>query len=396
MKIDAVPDQPKMNQTVYLDNNATTALDPEVFEAMAPYLQSFAGNPSSQHARGRSARRAVDQARRQIADSLDVDPREIIFTSGATEANNLAILSIDAPAGSAVLVNPAEHPSSLEPARSLERRGYSIETLSLDSQGRIADVADCLSPTARLAVIQLANSETGCVQAIDEIFRILPDGCRLHCDAAQAVGKIPVSFHRLGADSLTISGHKIHGPPGIGALLVRHGVRLTPLFTGGRQQQGYRPGTEPVALIAGLAKAIAIATARLDQQAAYVRSLRDRFEASILSRIDGVVCNGAGGPRLPNTSNLSFLGADVEALLIALDLAGVYCSAGTACASGSLEPSPTLLAMGLSHERVHSAVRFSLSRFSTAEEVDQAVAQITRAVGEVRASAVSQPRVEGR
>lgn len=368
---------------IYLDNNATTQLDPEVLEAMRPYLADVFGNPSSRHSAGRAARQAIDRSMQQIAAALDAQPEQILFTSGATEANNLAIASI--PDGAHVLVSPADHPSALDAAERLTRRGCEITRLRLTAEGYVSSLSAELRDDTRLVVVQLANSETGCIQPVAELAQQLPEQCRFHCDATQAVGKIPVRFGQLGVTSLSCSGHKLHGPAGVGVLIVRDPEMLRPMMFGGHQQRGLRPGTESVAAIVGMGKAIEIATTRLEEHSQHLGRLRDRFEQLVAERIDSVAFNRCEH-RLPNTSNISFLGAKAEALLIALDLSGVCCSAGTACSSGSLEPSAVLRAMGIEGQRLEGALRFSFGRFNTDEDVDRAVDALVRVCQKVRAS----------
>lgn len=359
---------------IYLDNNATTALDPAVFEAMRPYWTGPAGNPSSRHAAGRQARRGIDLARRQIADAINCGIDEIVFTASATEANNLAILGAIGELGARVLANAGEHPSCIEPVAMLSRRGWIVDSLKLDATGRLQLPIDLKTLSPRLAVVQLANGETGCVQDIVAIAVALPKTCGIHCDAVQALGKIAVDFRSLGVSTMSLSGHKIHGPAGVAALIVRGDCRLKPILYGGHQQRGFRPGTEPVALIVGLGEAIRLATSNLETNAAHMRTMRDRLESTLVDRLEGVVRNGPDdGHRLPNCTNLSFPGIRAEPLLIAMDLAGVFASAGAACSSGSLEPSAVLTAMGISGGRLHSAIRFSVSRWTTAQEIDEAV-----------------------
>lgn len=386
MRITSDPDRRKGNfSIIYLDNNATTPLDPAVREAMLPYLGGMAGNASSRHSAGRWARKAIDKARRDIADCLDADPEEIFFTSGATEANNWAILSNGPKSTGRVLVSPADHPSAIEPARILAKSfAWSFDELTLDADGRVTNFRAQFQPDARLAIIQLANSETGCIQEVGRLVAECGTNCRFHCDAVQAVGKIPVRFHQLGVASLAISGHKLHGPTGVGALIVRKGFPCPPRLFGGHQEGGFRPGTEPIAAIVGLATAVRITVDGLPTNAARLADLRDRLENRLLAEIPDVICNSPGENRLPNVSNLSFLGVKAETLLIALDLAGVCCSAGTACASGSLEPSPVLRAMGVSKERLDSAIRFSVGRFNTTAEIDDAAERISRCVKQIR------------
>lgn len=377
-----------MTAPIYLDNNATTPMDPEVLEAMLPHLRGLAGNPSSGHGAGREARRAIDAARRRIAEALSVEPAAIVFTSGATEANNLAMLPRDPPAAPGhVLVSPSEHPSALDPALRLSRFGYEVEMLALDESGRGVDLAARLRPETQLVVVQLANSETGTIQPVGRLADALAPGTRWHVDAVQAVGKIPVDFQALGATSLAISAHKIHGPVGVGALLARPEALGRPLLLGGRQQFGRRAGTEPVALIAGLGKAVELAVRNLEANARRMAERRDRLEALLLEHLDGVVLNAPREARLCSTSNLSFAGVSAEALVIALDLDGVACSTGTACASGAAEPSAVLRAMGLPAERVASAVRFSVSRTTTQEEIERAAVIVVQAVRRLRGGA---------
>lgn len=368
-------------QPIYLDNNATTALDPAVFAEMLPFLSGAPGNASSKHAFGRKARQAVERSRERIAAALDCDPTEVVFTSGATEANNLACNAFTNPGR--VLVSTVEHPSALEPMLELRKRGCGVEELPVDSHGRI-DPASFNSEGAILVFIQAANSETGAIQPIAEL-AAKAKGARFHCDAVQAVGKIPISFRSLGVTSLSISGHKIYGPTGIGALLVRKDAPLLPAMHGGGQQSGTRPGTEPVALIVGLAAAVKIAIARLEEDSQRLAVLRDRFEKQLLDRHPTLTINPAAGTlRLPSTSNISFPGVPAAAMVMRLDLEGVACSAGSACSSGSMTPSHVLKAMGLTGERLVGAVRFSLGRFTSVEEIDRAAETVADVYAKVR------------
>ena len=374
--------------SIYLDNNATTAMDPEVLEAMLPYLRQLTANPSSRHAAGRAARVAIERACEQIALALGADVDEITFTSGATEANNVAILQPLHGDQPHVVVLSTEHPSSLEAARQLRQLGANVEELSVDDEGLLIDTSDVIRAWTSLAIVQLANSETGVVQDIKHVRQALPEACRLHVDAVQGVGRVPINFHDLGATTMSLSGHKIHGPPGIGILLARREVKLTPRLFGGQQQEGLRPGSEPVALIVGLGKAVSLASANLEENTSRMSLLRDKFEGKLRSTISDIVVNGSTQHRLPNTSNVSFIGARAEAVLMGLDLVNIRASAGTACASGSLEPSPVLIAMKLARERFDSAIRFSMSRFTTSDDVDQAAALIAQTVERVRRSIV--------
>jgi cysteine desulfurase len=377
---------------IYLDNNATTSIDPAVREVMLRYMGGEAGNPSSRHASGRWARQAVEEACEKIAAGLDCHPEEITFTSGATEANNLAIGTWrDDPMPIRVLAT--EHPSSLLPAIELSKAGHPVELIHVDGEGLARWDFDLASGCR--GVVQWANSETGTLQEIDSIRSLWPGLTDWHVDAVQAIGKVAGSFRKSGATTWALSGHKIHGPPGIGALIVRKGTTIRPVFLGGSQQAGLRPGSEPVPLIVGLGEAIHQATTRFDTIYRHLCDCRHRLEETLFARIPHIAINGAHGPHLPSkrlasTSNISFFGARAEAVLIGLDLEGVQASAGTACASGSMEPSPTLLAMGLERDRVSSAIRFSVSRFTTLEEIDQAALKIVDVVAKVR-SRLSSP-----
>lgn len=375
-------------EVIYLDHNATTPLDPAVLDEMMPYLSRATGNASSQHSLGRNARQAIDRATSRIAQALAADPAEIVFTSGATESNNLAIRSVPGRGGGHALVLPSEHPSAWEPAQSLAREGWIIESMKLDDDGQAVDLGSSIRPETRLLVMQLANSETGVIQEVEALSTLAPPRCWIHCDATQGVGKIPVRFRQLNVTSLSFSGHKLGGPQGIGGLLVRRDASLRPMFLGGFQQRGLRAGTEPVALIVGLASAIERAANQLEERSNRLRALRDRLESALLNQVGDVHRNGSSERRLPNTTNLSFLGASAEALVINLDLAGVCASAGSACASGAMKASTTLRAMGLDHQRVQSAVRFSVGGSTTPDDVDRAVPRIVDAVARTRLGAI--------
>jgi cysteine desulfurase len=356
---------------IYLDHNATAPLDPAVLDAMMPYLTRGVGNPSSPHRAGRAARHAVESAREAIAHFLDAHPDEVTFTSGATEANNLALYSLAGEQPCVLAHSGIEHPSAAEPLAHLEKQGYTLVSL------RAASGGPSEARGFSRACVQLANHETGEVLPVADIAAVAPT----HCDATQAVGKMPVSFHGLGVASLAFSGHKIHGPQGIGALLLRRGATLRPMLRGGGQQRGLRPGTEPAALIVGLAAAVTLAVSHLEENVARLRLLRQAFWDGL--RDAGPVLSSPEDG-LPHVLNVSFPGLKSDALVIALDLAGVACSAGAACASGSLLPSPVLRAMGLPEAQVRSSVRFSLGRHQTAEEVREAAARICQCVKKMR------------
>jgi cysteine desulfurase len=380
---------------IYLDNNATTPLLPAVWEAMRPLLGDAFGNPASAHYAGRRARRGLEDARELVANLLDAHPDEVVFTSGATEANNLAIFGLAGSPPGHVIASPVEHPSVAEPVRCLEERGFTVSWLQVDGNGVVR--LEEMRAETRLICVQLANHETGTVQPIRRLFgerrglspppgrRDEPGGSSFHCDATQAVGKLPVRFHDLGVTTLSLSAHKFHGPKGIGALLVRRGTRLQPLLWGGHQQQGRRPGTEPVALAVGLATALDLAVREMEDRRARMERLRDCFLDG-LRAAEPLVLNGSVAEGLPHTLNISFPGCRADALLMNLDLAGVACSTGSACSSGSLLPSPVLQAMGMSAERLHSAMRFSLSPLLTESEVIEAARRIVAVVQRLRQS----------
>ncbi|MCS6853105.1 MAG: cysteine desulfurase [Gemmataceae bacterium] len=369
---------------IYLDHNSTTPVLPEVEEAMRPFAAEIFGNPASAHAMGRKARQALESAREQVADLLQAHADEVVFTSGATEANNLAIFGLAGPAPGRILAAPIEHPSVVEPIRQLEVRGWSVSWGAVDGDGVF--VPHQLEPTAdlRLACLQLANHETGAIQPVRALAERLAGRVPLHCDAAQAAGKMPVRFHDLGVATLAISAHKFYGPKGIGALVVRRGVRLAPQLFGGHQQRGRRPGTEPVGLAVGLAKALALASAHLDARQQRLTLLRQRFLRVLRIQAAPVVLNGPETGGLLHTLNLSFPGCRADVLLMNLDLAGIACSTGSACSSGSLLPSPVLQAMGVGPDRLHSAMRFSLGFQQTEAEIEEAARRIAAVVRRLR------------
>jgi cysteine desulfurase len=373
---------------IYLDNNATTALDPEVLEAMRPHFLR-AGNAESRHSAGRAARRAWESAKETVAAILGAEPSEVIFTSGGTEANNLAVFGLagaeNAPGH--VVSSPIEHPAVAEPVARLEAAGFNVDRPAVNCEG-LADV-DAMGSTfrddTRFATLMLANNETGALQPVAALAacakaRNIP----VHTDAVQAVGRIPVDFQDLGVATLAASAHKFHGPVGVGILLVRSGVRLGSRLFGGGQQQGRRAGTIAVPLAVGLAKALELwhteAGARLER---WTR-LSDRLEAGLIERIgaDLVIRNGPSDPskRLPQTLNVGLPGLDGDSLLMQLDLAGVSASLGSACASGSTRPSPTLVAMRVPDARLRSSVRFSLAATTTEGEIDAAIERIAAIV----------------
>jgi cysteine desulfurase len=378
--------------TIYLDHNATTPMLPQAAEAVAAVYRSAAANPASQHTSGRYARRILEGARDSVAailgarcDATHAD--QIIFTSGGTEANNLAILGLAGPSPAHMIVSAIEHPSVAAPAAHLRRLGWDVDILPVSDKGvvHVELLPDLLRPNTRLVSIVLANNETGVVQTVARAAQLCADrGVLLHTDAVQAVGKIAVDFQHINAAAMTLSAHKFHGPPGIGALLVRHDAKIAPLLHGGFQQAGARPGTEPVALAAGLQMALEHWHPQRNAIGRRMTDLRDEFELQLRGGWPDLVINGSPAERVPQTSNVSFPGLDRQALMMALDLAGVACSTGSACASGSSEPSTTLLAMRCPRPILDSSLRFSLGQQTTHSEINDAVSRILRICNELR------------
>lgn len=376
---------------IYLDHNATTPLDPAVLEAMAPYFLS-GGNPESRHAFGRTARRAWELAKETVAQILGAEPTEVIFTSGGTEANNLAIFGLAGAETSPghVVSSLIEHPAVGEPVARLEAAGFAVDRMPSNPDGLadLACVAESLRDDTRFATLMLANNETGAIQPVVQLAALLAArGIPVHTDAVQAVGRIPVHFRDLGVTTLAASAHKFHGPVGVGLLLVRRGVKLGSRLFGGGQQQGRRPGTIPVPLVVGLATALQKWHDQSAPRLARWTYLRNRLEAGLITALgrDQVVRNGPASDalRLPQTLNVGFPGLDGDALLMQLDLAGIAASLGAACASGSTRPSPTLMSMRVPDNRLRSSVRFSLGAATTEAEIDEAVARIAAVVRQV-------------
>ena len=372
---------------IYLDNNATTRPFPEAVEAMSRCFLEHYGNPGSHHAEGRTARQPLEEARESLARMLDADPSEVIYTSGGTESTNLAIFGCTTGEPGTIVLTAGEHPATIESCRLLEQRGWKLHNLTVDSVGRLnPDQFDDLPwDDIRLVTIILAHNETGVIQDLTELSkRCRENNVWFHVDAVQAVGKIPVKFHELGATSLSLGAHKFHGPRGIGALLLREGAQLVPYLFGGHQEAERRPGTEPVALAVGMTKALEVWHADDEQRMSTTRSLRDRLQAGLQERCEPTAVNGSLEHRLPNTLNIAFTGLQGEALLINLDLEGIACSLGSTCASGSAEPAPSLMAMGCPPEVYESAVRFSVSVENTTEEIDEAIDRIATVVKRLR------------
>jgi cysteine desulfurase len=384
---------------VYLDHNATTPVLPAVLEAMTTVFRDDFGNASSVHAFGQAAKRRLEEARRQVAHALGAQPNEIVFTSGGTEADNLAILGLvryDTRPVKHVITSAIEHPAVLETCAQLEREGVEVTRVPVNSQGLVDpdDVRRALRRETVLITIMHANNELGTIQPIAEIARLAREaGVWMHSDGVQALGKTPVDVNELGVDLYSISGHKIYGPKGVGALFVRQGVPLGRIQFGGHHERDRRPGTENVPGAVGLAAAISLMQSDLEQETARLARLRDRLEQGILERVPNVSVNGRGAPRVPNTSNICFRGVDGEALLIALDLAGFAVSSGSACSSGASEPSHVLTAIGLDRKDARASLRFSLGRLNTEDQIEALIEAVAEAVARLRALAPVGDRV---
>ncbi len=373
---------------VYLDNNATTPILPEVFEAMRPWFGEHFGNASSIHHHGQETRAAVEDARESVAKLLGCSASEVVFTSGGTESDNLGLIGFVAP-GDHVIISSVEHHAVLHAAKHLEEIGCELAILPVDGRGLIdpADVKRALRPKTRLISVMMANNETGVLQPVEEIGRIAAEaGVYFHTDAVQAAGKVSVDVRRIGCHALSISGHKMHAPQGVGALYVKKGTRLKPLFYGGRHERSRRAGTENVPGIVALGKAAELAEASLESgDIQKIAAMRDRLEHGILALVEEAGVNGGGAPRVPNTTNLYFDHIEGEALVIALDLRGLAVSTGAACSSGAIEPSHVLLAMGLRPDRARASIRFSLGKQTAEEDIDFALALIPETVAHLRA-----------
>ena len=374
-------------QRVYLDNNATTPVLPEVFEAMRPYFGEQFGNASSIHHHGQETRAAVESARESVAELLGCDPSEIVFTSGGTESDNLAIAGLVKP-GDHVITSSIEHHAVLHAVQHLEEIGCEITIVPVDERSLINpdDVTRALRPNTKLITVMMANNETGVLQSLEEIGKLATDaGVLFHTDAVQAAAKVPIDVKRIGCQALSISGHKIHGPQGIGALYVKKGARLQPLFRGGQHERSRRAGTENVPGIVGLGQAARIAndgfkTGGIERLAA----MRDRLQRRILEQIEDARVNGDGAPRVPNTTNIRFDHIEGESLVIALDLKGLAVSTGAACSSGAIEPSHVLTAMGLRSEQARASIRFSLGKQTTEDDIEFALRILPETVARLR------------
>ena len=375
---------------IYLDNNATTQVDPRVAEHLQGILRQRLVNPASQHAAGRRARSILEDAREGLltlckARTQGMQSDTSIFTSGGTESNNLAICGIAAKRPGILVVSSIEHPSVLATAQRLEQQGRAVRYLACSESGQvdIEPVADWIDRGDQIAMVSLmlANNETGVLQPVRELVRLCkPALIPVHTDAVQALGKVPIDFQALEVDAMTLTAHKLHGPVGIGALLLRHSIKLEPMFFGGFQQQSLRPGTESPFLASSFAFTARLAVAEEDIRYARMLQCRELLESVLLSRIPGAIVLGANAPRLPHTTSISFPGLDRQLLQLALDREGIACGTGSACASGSSQPSHVLQAMNLPKQVVHGAIRLSLCWETTAEQVLEAAERITRVV----------------
>jgi cysteine desulfurase len=375
--------------TIYFDNNATTPVAPEVFDEMLPYLKEFYGNPSSMHTFGGQLHRKVEEARGQVAQLIGADPEEIIFTSCGTESDNTAIMSAveSLPGKRHLITTRVEHPAVLNFCKHLARKGFRVTFLPVNNQGQLSldELLKVLDEDTALVSIMYANNETGVVFPIAEIAEILKERRILfHTDAVQAGGKIPIDIKKLPVDLLSLSGHKLHAPKGVGVLYVRKGTRFYPYIIGGHQERGRRAGTENVASIIGLGKACELAGKNLTEEISYLKGLRNKLETALLKSCPDVRINGDVNNRLPNTTNLSFEYVEGEAILLRLNEYGVCASSGSACTSGSLEPSHVLRAMGVPFTAIHGSIRFSLSRYNTETELDRVLEIMPGIIKELR------------
>ncbi len=376
-------------KTIYLDNNATTRPDPEVLEAMLPFLTDHWGNPSSMHTFGGNVRRPVEQAREQVAALLGADPAEIVFTSGGTESDNTALRgAVEAASSRPLLITTrVEHPAVLEPCRLLRDQGYGLAEIGVDSEGRLNldELREELERGPSVVSLMWANNETGVIFPVAKVAALVKAaGGLVHTDAVQAVGKVPIDLKTVPVDLLSLSGHKLHAPKGVGALYIRRGTRLKALLMGGHQEHNRRSGTENVPGIVALGKACELARKQMAEDARRMAALRDRLEAGLLATCPDSRVNGDRVNRMPNTTNISFEYIEGESILYHLSDLGVAASSGSACSSGSLEPSHVLRAMGIPFTAVHGSIRFSLSRFTTADEVAFVLKELPGIVAKLR------------
>jgi cysteine desulfurase len=375
---------------VYVDHNATTPVHPEVLEAMLPYYMDKFGNPSSIHGFGRETKVALEEAREKVAQLLGVASAEIFFTSGGTESDNLAVKGVafaNRDKGKHIITSKIEHHAILESCKFLEKEGFTVTYLPVDSKGVVdpEDLRKALRDDIILVSIMYVNNEVGSIQPLEEISRIVKDkGIYLHSDAVQALGKIPLDVRKLNVDMLSMSGHKIYGPKGVGAIYIRKGVRITPWSHGGHHERSRRAGTENVPGIVGFAKAVELAYRELDDQNRHLKNLTETFYRRLIETIPDVILNGDLNSRAVNTLNISFKGVEGESVILSLDLKGVAVASGSACTSGTLEPSHVLSAMGIAPEIAQGAIRFSFGRDNTMEDVDYVVSILPEIVNRLR------------
>ena len=378
-----------MQDTIYFDNNATTSVAPEVVEAMLPFLTKLYGNPSSIHRFGGQVMAHVDKAREQLAGLLGATPSEIIFTSCGTESDNAALRSavFTQPKRKKIVISQIEHPAILNTAKDLERSGVAVAVIPVDEHGRLdmEKAKEEIDENTALVSVMWANNEIGNIFPVRELAEIAhAKGALFHTDAVQAVGKVPINLAVDGIDFLSLSGHKLHAPKGVGALYVRRGIRFHPFVIGGHQENGRRAGTENVASLVGLGAAAELAKANMEKENTFVRSLRDTLEQGVVATIKDVRVNGDVANRLPNTTNISFEYIEGESILMLLDQFGICASSGSACTTGSLEPSHVLRAMNLPYTAAHGAIRFSFSRYNTMEEVQFTLEKLPPIIARLR------------
>ncbi len=383
-------------EIIYLDNNATTQLDPAVIEEMLPFLTTYYGNPSSGYGFAAMARKAINLARERLAALLGCEPTEIVFTSGGTESNNAVINSVlqFEPRGKRVVTSAVEHSAVLRPCQDLAKRGYDVTFLGVDGHGNldVAEMEAAIRPGTALVSIMWANNETGVIFPVEKIAEICRQkGVLFHTDAVQVTGKIPMRLRDSPINFLSLSAHKFHGPKGVGALYISRQTRFSPLIAGGSQENGRRGGTENVASIVGLGKAAELAFKYLAEGQCSIRSVRDRFEKFVLEAVNGASVNGADAARLPNTSSLSFEGIESSSALLLLDRQGICCSAGSACRTGSQEASHVLRAMNPSSDGARRSLRFSLGRFNNDAQIDRAIEVVPKVIDKLRQTAAPTP-----
>ena len=375
---------------VYFDNSATTKTDERVIEAMMPYIIENYGNPSSIYRIGRENRKAVEEAREQVAKALNCDPSEIFFTAGGSESDNTAIRGIAYSyknKGNHIITSKIEHPAVLETCKQLEKEGFEVSYIGVDENGiiKLEELKNAIKPTTTLISIMFANNEIGTIEPIEKIGKIaMENNIFFHTDAVQAVGNVKIDVKQLNIDALSMSGHKFYGPKGIGALYVRKGIKFEKLINGGHQERNKRAGTENVAGIVGIGKAIELAYQELEEHNKKIKELRDYYVEQVKEKIPYIKINGDMEKRLPGNSNISFRFIEGEGLLLNLDLKGICASSGSACTSGSLDPSHVLLAIGLPHEIAHGSLRISIGKYNTKKEVDYLVENLVEIIGRLR------------